>query len=80
MLMRVTKEATEESSSVLEEPLVCVSLEYGESRRKERTSNLEQVPRCKTRTRRENVRERQWIRGNPVNLLFGERSTVSVSL
>jgi len=73
----VTKEVNEESSSVLKEPLVCVSLEYGESRRKERTSNLEQVPRCKARTRRENVRERQLIRGN---LLFGERCTVSVSL
>jgi len=78
--MCVTKEATEEVSNVLKEPLVCVSLEYGESRRKERTSNLVQVPRCKAGTRRENVRERQWIRGNPVNLLFGERSTVSLSL
>jgi hypothetical protein len=77
VLMLMTKEATEVSSSVLKEPLVCVSLEYGESRRKERTSNLEQVPLCKPRTRRENVRERQWICGN---LLFGERSVVSVSL
>ena len=80
MLICVTKEATEKSSSVLKEPLVCVSLEYCESRRKERTSNLEQVPRCKPRTRRENVRERQWICGNSVNSLFGERSTVSESL
>jgi len=58
VLMRVTKETTEESSRVLKEPLVCVcvcvcvSLEYGESRRKERTSNLEQVPRCKPRQNR----------------------------
>jgi hypothetical protein len=68
--MRVTKEATEERSSVLKEPNLCVCLEYSKSKLKEGTSNLEHVPRCKPRTRRVNVRERQWICANAVNLLL----------
>jgi hypothetical protein len=78
--MRVTKEATEESWSVVKRANLCVSLEYSESHRKEGTSNLEHVPRCKHRTRRTNVRERQRMCVNAVNLLFGERSNVSVPL
>jgi hypothetical protein len=59
---------------------LCVSLEYSESHQKEGTSNLEHVPRCKPGTRRANVREQQLMCVNAVNLLFGERSNVSVPL